>query len=520
MWLKGAKRNEVSASEDELDSEYEDDVDDAEGPTLVTVDDGKGGVKHVKVDRPVDSQSEIMSHPSDGCSMSSNITRVGGSSEKETPQLGLGDLLRKELIGKKFLSMEPHHERLKKRIVSKKGNINIGKTKVSQRRRRYLSDFFNTMLDMRWRYVHLIFFCAFVGPWFAFALIWWVIIFYHGDLEPDHLPDKQEETNWTPCVVNIHNFASVFLFSVETQHTIGYGGRMTTEECPEAIFVMSFQSVVGVMIQACMVGIIFSKMSRPKKRASTLMFSRNAVICQRDGTNCLLFRVGNMRHTTLVEAHVRAILISKRVTDEGEVMPYFQTELDVGTDSEGEIDEIFFIWPTTLVHKIDSESPFYSMSARDFLKKRYEIVVLLEGVIEQTGNSIQARSSYLPNEVLWGYRFVNLLNFKHSESEYKIDYSAFNSVYRIEMSTKSQEAKDRCEEQNEELRELKVGLKSEEELLEGTKEMLTTSSSLRGSTIGDNQLLQIPDASPSRGRTTPMRNDTRAQSCAEILHIV
>ena len=49
MWLKGAKRNEVSASEDELDSEYEDDVDDAEGPTLVTVDDGKGGVKHVKV---------------------------------------------------------------------------------------------------------------------------------------------------------------------------------------------------------------------------------------------------------------------------------------------------------------------------------------------------------------------------------------------------------------------------------------------------------------------------------------
>ena len=29
--------------------------------------------------------------------------------------------------------------------------------------------------------------------------------------------------------------------SVETQHTIGYGGRQTTEECPEAIAVMSFQ---------------------------------------------------------------------------------------------------------------------------------------------------------------------------------------------------------------------------------------------------------------------------------------
>merc|ERR1719483_1366715 len=125
---------------------------------------------------------------------------------------------------------------------------------------------------------------------------------------------------------------------------------------------------------------------------------------------------------------------------------YFQTELSVGTDSEGEEDEIFFIWPTTLVHKINEDSPFYNMSAKDFLKKRYEIVVILEGVIEQTGNSIQARSSYLPNEVLWGYRFVNLLTFKHSASEYKIDYSAFNAVYKADLSPKSQKTKD---EENE-----------------------------------------------------------------------
>jgi len=422
-------------SDEELDSDYSDSGE--EGPTIVTVDDGKGGIKHIKVDKPVDSQSEILRSHSDGLSVA---TSDGDSS----PRPGLGDLLRKEMKGKSFLNFEPQSEKLRKRIVSKRGNINIGKTRVSKRRRKFLSDFFNTMLDIKWRYVHLIFFIAFLGSWFLFALVWWVIIYYHGDLETNHLPDSQlvKDGDWIPCVWNIHNFSSVFLFSLETQHTIGYGGRMTSEECPEAIFIMSFQSIVGVMIQACMVGIIFSKLSRPKKRASTLMFSRNAVVCQRDGTNCLLFRVGNMRHSTLVEAHVRAILISKRVTDEGEIMPYFQTELKVGTDSEGEEDEIFFIWPTTLVHKIDEDSPFYSMGAKDFLKKRYEIVVILEGVIEQTGNSIQARSSYLPNEVLWGYRFVNLLNFKHSASEYKIDYSAFNAIYKTDMSTRSQKSKD------------------------------------------------------------------------------
>ena len=100
-----------------------------------------------------------------------------------------------------------------------------------------------------------------------------------------------------------------------------------------------------------------------------------------------------MRLSSLVEAHVRAILISKKVTREGEVIPYAQTELTVGTDSEGEEDELFFIWPTTIIHKINQDSPFYDMSAKDFLKKRYEIVVILEGVVEQTGNSIQVLHS-------------------------------------------------------------------------------------------------------------------------------
>lgn len=60
---------------------------------------------------------------------------------------------------------------------------------------------------------------------------------------------NQEATGWKPCIANVHGFASCFLFSIETQHTIGYGARYTTEECPEGIFVMCIQSIIGVMIQ-------------------------------------------------------------------------------------------------------------------------------------------------------------------------------------------------------------------------------------------------------------------------------
>ena len=58
-------------------------------------------------------------------------------------------------------------------------------------------------------------------------------------------------------------------------------------------------------------------------------FSRNAVVCSRDGVLALLFRVANLRPSHLIEAHVRALVISRKVTEEGEVIPFHQTELKV-----------------------------------------------------------------------------------------------------------------------------------------------------------------------------------------------
>ena len=168
-------------------------------------------------------------------------------------QTTIVDLLRREFGPRGTLfsvnSQEYLNERRQKRLVSKKGQVQIAQSKVENRRRRYLTDFFNTMLDLKWRYVLLIFTASFFLSWLAFAVIWWLIIYYRGDLEPGHLPHQQEENDWQPCVLAMYNFASVFLFSVETQHTIGYGTRQTTERCPEAIFMQSIQSVVGVMIQ-------------------------------------------------------------------------------------------------------------------------------------------------------------------------------------------------------------------------------------------------------------------------------
>ncbi|XP_026488317.2 G protein-activated inward rectifier potassium channel 3-like isoform X2 [Vanessa tameamea] len=316
--------------------------------------------------------------------------------------------------------------RVRKRVIFKHGDCNVVQWNVAKRRRRYLQDIFTTLVDAQWRWTLLVFALSFILSWLLFALIWWLIIFTHGDLNP---PTNSSEV-FIPCLNNVNSFTGCFLFSVETQHTIGYGSRTTNEECPEAIFVMCLQSIVGVFIQAFMVGIVFAKLSRPKKRAQTLLYSRNAVICLREGQLCLMFRVGDMRKSHIVEAHIRAQIIRRKITREGEMLPFYQQELKVGAD--GEEDRLMFIWPMTIVHKINEKSPLYNLSASDMLRERFEIVVMLEGVIESTGMTTQARSSYLPSEIQWGHRFETMVSFRKDTGEYEVDYTRFNNTYEVD----------------------------------------------------------------------------------------
>lgn len=48
--------------------------------------------------------------------------------------------------------------------------------------------------------------------------------------------------------------------------------------------------------------------------------------------------------------------------------------------------------------------------------------------MEPTGNSVQSRSSYLPNEVLWGHHFENMVGYSKKRGTYVIDCSNLNAV--------------------------------------------------------------------------------------------
>lgn len=89
------------------------------------------------------------------------------------------------------------------------------------------------------------------------------------------------------------------------QVTIGFGGRMVTEECPLAIVVLIIQNILGLIINAVMLGCVFMKTAQANRRAETLIFSRNAVIAPRNGKPTFMFRVGDLRKSMIISATIQ-----------------------------------------------------------------------------------------------------------------------------------------------------------------------------------------------------------------------
>ncbi|XP_032822670.1 G protein-activated inward rectifier potassium channel 1-like isoform X1 [Petromyzon marinus] len=315
----------------------------------------------------------------------------------------------------------------RQRFVAKNGRCNVQHGNVSGETGRYISDIFTTLVDLKWRWNLLIFILTYTVAWLVMAGFWWLIAYVRGDM------DIARDADYTPCVANVYNFPSAFLFFIETEATIGYGHRYITERCPEGILLFLFQSLLGSIVDAFLVGCMFIKMSQPKKRAETLMFSESAVISMRDGRLCLMFRVGNLRNSHMVSAQIRCKLLRSRQTPEGEFLPLDQLELDVGFGTGA--DQLFLVSPLTICHVIDTNSPFYELSYRSMQTEQFEIVVILEGIVETTGMTCQARTSYTEDEVLWGHRFLPVMSLE--DGFFRVDYSQFHSTFEVPTAPQS-----------------------------------------------------------------------------------
>lgn len=310
------------------------------------------------------------------------------------------------------------------RLVTKDGHCNIefGNIEYSNQFA-YLVDFWTTFVEIRWRFVLLLFVAVFTGSWFIFSLLWYWIAKSNGDLAGQNRTEGHIQ-----CIDNVNGLTTAFLYSLETQTTIGYGGRALTGHCAGTVALIVIQSLVGVFINCFMCGIILAKISLPKKRAKTVTFSRTAVICLKKGSLCLLIRVANLRKTLLIGSQIYGKLLRTTTTPDGETIILDQVDIDFMVDAGK--DNLFFVCPLTLYHVINRSSPFFDLSADTLPQQDFELVVFLDGTAESTSSSCQVRTSYIPQEIQWGYSFLPIIS-RTKTGKYHVDFSNFSKSVRV-----------------------------------------------------------------------------------------
>jgi potassium inwardly-rectifying channel subfamily J len=236
------------------------------------------------------------------------------------------------------------------RLITKKGEANLNRVQIERKNRSYFSDLFNTIVDLNWLSILFWFALSFSSSWIIFGLVWHFL-----------LPSE--------CVVDNDSLLDALMFSIETQQTIGYGVRSLGSDCKLGLLILMMQCAFAVLLESIMGGIVLVKLSRPKKRTETLIFSRSAVLATRDGELCLMCRLGDIRRTHIICALAKMFLIQTRLTREGEIIPFNAQELELSFNSNTTSDRLLFM-PIIIEHRINKSSPLHELISPSYLKSK------------------------------------------------------------------------------------------------------------------------------------------------------
>jgi inward rectifier potassium channel len=212
------------------------------------------------------------------------------------------------------------------------------------------------------------------------------------------------------------DFADAFFFSVQTLGTIGYGQMAPRSFAAQGV--VTVESFFGLFNLAIATGLLFARISRPTAR---VLFSDRAVVTQHDGAPTLMFRAANRRRNRIVEAEVTVNIMRDWQTREGTRMRGFETLETVRSRSP------VFTLTWQIMHRIDEASPLFGQTTESLLAQRAEIVVVLKGLDETFAQTIHARASYTPEEIVWGGRLVDVFS-RNADGQAVIDYTRFHDI--------------------------------------------------------------------------------------------
>ncbi len=215
------------------------------------------------------------------------------------------------------------------------------------------------------------------------------------------------------------SFLDAFFFSVQTLGSIGYG--VISPKTLYAHGIVTLEAITSLLTIAVVTGLAFARFSKPTAK---VMFSDVAVVMPYNDIPTLIFRAANKRRNQIVEAHITVDLAIDEVTKEGEGLRRFY-ELPLLRQRTSSFN---LAW--TVRHAIDAKSPLYDLTPEMLIQGHAAIIVSLVGIDETVAYTIYARQTYSAEEVLWNYRFVDMLTIAPNGDRY-LDYQYFHSVLPV-----------------------------------------------------------------------------------------
>jgi inward rectifier potassium channel len=212
------------------------------------------------------------------------------------------------------------------------------------------------------------------------------------------------------------SFLDAFFFSLQTLASIGYG--VISPKTLYAHGIVTVEAITSLLTIAVVTGLAFARFSKPIAR---VMFSDVAVVMPYNDVPTLTFRAANKRRNRIVAAHITVDLAIDEETKEGESLRRFY-ELSLLRQRTSSFN---LAW--TVRHTIDEKSPLYNLTPEMLIQGHATLIVSLVGIDETVAYTLNARQTYSAREVLWNYRFVDMLTIAPDGDRY-LDYQHFHSV--------------------------------------------------------------------------------------------
>src|SRR5262249_40450783 len=94
---------------------------------------------------------------------------------------------------------------------------------------------------------------------------------------------------------------------------------------------------------------------------------------------------------------------------------------------------VFFPLSWTIVHPIDETSPLYGVTPEGLAQCQSEFLILLSGIDDVSFQRVHTRSSYKPDEIVWGARFANLFVASKPDEVLRVDLNRLHKIERVEL---------------------------------------------------------------------------------------